>query len=176
MCLAFCAVRNNYFYGLSPPLGPRQPCTHEDCRPTVIEQTALPCRSLARARCLLASIVRAYRRPEQDPSLQSTRPLRGARESLVSHLYCNLLTFPLLQERLPSRLCRFHRRQDGGAQADRRTDLGALFDWFLQGARPRLTPLRRGAGCFIRCISGSNSHETRASSAPAPNSKNTEYR
>ena len=143
MWLAFDRYAQQLFLGLSPPLGPRYSSTHEDCRPTAIEQTALPCRSLAHGLCLLASIVHGFRRPEQDLSLRSTRPLRGAQESLVFHVHCNRLTSSLLRERPPNRHCRFHRRQDGDVQAGRKTDLGVLFDWSLRGVRPRLTPLQR---------------------------------
>ena len=66
-----------------------------------------------------------------------------AQESLAFHVHCNLLTLPLLRERPPSRLCRFHRCQDDDVQAGRKTDLGALFDCSLRGARPRLSPLWR---------------------------------
>ena len=146
-CLAFYRYAQQLILRSSPPLGLPSSFQHENRSPTVIEQTARPCRSLAHALCLLMSIVHGFRRPEQDPSLRSTRPLRDAQESLVFHVHCNLLTFPVLLERPPSRLCRFHRLQDGGVQADRRTDLGALFGWSLRFARPRLTPLWRGAGC-----------------------------
>ncbi len=142
MWLAFDWHAQPLFLGLSPPLGPSH-STHEDCRPTAIEQTTLPCRSLAHALCLRASIVHGFHRPEQHPSLRSTRRLRGAQESLAFHVHCNLLTLPLLRERPPSRLCRFHRCQDDDVQAGRKTDLGALFDCSLRGARPRLSPLWR---------------------------------
>jgi len=132
------AMRNNNLSDLCSLLDLPYPSAHEDCRPTVIEQSVLPCRSLAHALCLLMSIVHGFRQPEQHPSVRSTRPPRDAQESLVFHVHCNLLTFLLLWEQPSSRLCRFHRLQDGSVQAGRRTDLGALFDWSLP---PRLTPL-----------------------------------